>query len=305
MTSPDVVTFIHDLEHDDLPAEVATMTRRLLLDLVGVAAAGSATPMSRIVRDHAARHLRGDPDTARLLFDGRGVGAVGAALGNAATIDAMDAHDGHRLTKGHAGAAVLPAVLACIAADASVRDLVTDLVVGYEVATRAGIAVHATTAEYHSSGAWNALGAAAVGARALGLDPGASRHALGTAEYHGPRAPMMRCLEHPTMVKDSSAWGAHVGVSAALLAADGFTGAPASVLTKPAELWTDLGRRWRAVRGRRGGGTSGASRRRRRAAGASRGGGGAPRLLDGDHRVGGYDRGVPGQPARGSHGRPG
>ena len=38
---------------------------------------------------------------------------------------------------------------------------------------------------------------------------------------------MMRCIDHPTMVKDGSGWGAFAGVSAAYLAADGFTGAPA------------------------------------------------------------------------------
>ena len=109
------------------------------------------------------------------------------------------------------------------------------LVVGYEVANRAGTVLHATAGDYHSSGAWNALGAAAAFSRLGGLDPSATVHALGTAEYHAPRAPMMRCIDHPSMVKDSSGWGAQVGVSAALLAADGFTGAPAAVLRPSAE----------------------------------------------------------------------
>jgi 2-methylcitrate dehydratase PrpD len=51
----------------------------------------------------------------------------------------------------------------------------------------------------------------------------------------------------PTMVKDGSGWGAHAGVSAALLASDGFTGAPAvSVERDDARpLFDDLGTRWR------------------------------------------------------------
>ena len=103
--------------------------------------------------------------------------------------------------------------------------------------------MHATAADYHSSGAWNALGAAAVGSRVLGLDRDATVHALGIAGYHGPRAPMMAGIDHPSMVKDSSAWGAHAGVTAALLASDGFTGPPPSV--SDADLWGDLGTRWR------------------------------------------------------------
>ncbi|MEV8021870.1 hypothetical protein AB0O76_37225 [Streptomyces sp. NPDC086554] len=50
------------------------------------------------------------------------------------------------------------------------------------------------------------------------------------------------------MVKDSSAWGALAGVSAALLAGDGFTGAPATLATPGTDdgpdVWADLGHRW-------------------------------------------------------------
>ncbi|MEA2188960.1 MAG: hypothetical protein QOK16_3971 [Solirubrobacteraceae bacterium] len=241
-----ITGFIHDLDVADVPPGVLAQARQCLLDLIGVAAAGSTTALSRIMRDHAARHLRGEQSTAPLLFDGRMVSPPGAALANAATIDAIDGHDGHRLTKGHAGAAILPAAVSVLAdnVDATTDDLLIALVVGYEIANRAGIALHGAGLDYHSSGAWNALGAAAVGARALSLDETATRHALGIAEYHGPRAPMMRCVDHPTMVKDSSAWGAHAGVSAALLAAAGFTGAPAELLTLDPPLWEDLGERW-------------------------------------------------------------
>jgi 2-methylcitrate dehydratase PrpD len=56
---------------------------------------------------------------------------------------------------------------------------------------------------------------------------------------------MMRCIDHPTMLKDGSGWGAFAGVSAAYLAQDGFTGAPAITLEAPgqATLWSDLGSR--------------------------------------------------------------
>ena len=59
------------------------------------------------------------------------------------------------------------------------------------------------------------------------LDSDATRQALGVAEYFGPRGQILRACDSPTMVKDGSGWGAHVGVTAALLAREGFTGAPA------------------------------------------------------------------------------
>ncbi|MGH2763018.1 MAG: MmgE/PrpD family protein, partial [Thermoleophilaceae bacterium] len=183
-----------------------------------------------------------------LLLDGRAAGLAGAAFAGAATIDSFDAHDGHALAKGHAGVVVLPATLALRHGGErrSGRELLTSLVVGYEVSVRAGMALHATAGDYHASGAWNAIACAALGARALGLGGTPTRHALGIAEYHAPRSQMMRCIDHPTMVRDGSAWGALAGVGAAQLAAEGFTGAPA-LLTEDAERWSDLGTRWRIV----------------------------------------------------------
>ena len=54
---------------------------------------------------------------------------------------------------------------------------------------------------------------------------------------------MMRVIDHPTMLKDGSGWGAMAGVSACYLAADGFTGAPA-ITVEGAEEFADLGARW-------------------------------------------------------------
>src|SRR5690606_10726444 len=74
-----------------------------------------------------------------------------------------------------------------------------------------------------------------------------TREALGIAEYNGPRSQMMRCIDHPTMVKDGSGWGAMAGAVAAYLARDGFTGAPAVTVEgdNVRHLWADPGTRWR------------------------------------------------------------
>ncbi|WP_298015486.1 MmgE/PrpD family protein [uncultured Castellaniella sp.] len=243
-----VLQLIHALRFEDLPEQVVAQARRCLLDLCGVAAAGTGTELSRIIRNHAAAQYGATTRGARMLFDGRAVSLPGMALAGAATIDSVDAHDGHVLTKGHVGVTIFPVVTAL--ADAGLirdgREFLAALALGYEIATRAGIALHATACDYHTSGAWNSIGAAALTARALALDVNRTREALGIAEYFGPRSQMMRCIDHPTMVKDGSGWGAMTGVSAALLAADGFTGAPAATLEDEAvtDCWQDAGRRW-------------------------------------------------------------
>jgi len=243
--------FVHDTRLDGLPDDVVAFAKRCILDLVGVAAGGTTTPLSAIIRDHAADQFGPGNAAASMIFDGRSVSPAGAALAGGMTIDALDAHDGHKMTKGHVGCGVLPAALACLQAEAIAASgvLVEAVVVGYEIGSRAGMALHRTVSDYHTSGAWVAVACAAIGARVLGLDTDQTREAIGTAEYHGPRSQMMRCIDFPTMVKDGSGWGALAGVSAAYLAKGGFTGAPAITVEDAdvADLWADLGLRWRIL----------------------------------------------------------
>jgi 2-methylcitrate dehydratase PrpD len=247
-----LVDHVHDLDFAALPAEVVAQVKRCLVDLVGAACGGIGTPVSAIVRRHAAENFLASRHGARMLLDGRRVSMPGAAMAGGFTIDAFDAHDGHALTKGHAGVAVLPGLLAVIDArgiELDGRSFIAAVALGYEIAIRAGIAMHRTARDYHTSGSWNALAVAALVARLMRLSHEQTRHALGIAEYHGPRSPMMRCIDFPSMVKDGSGWGAMAGMSAALLAADGFTGAPAEITERPdtADLWSDLGERWRIL----------------------------------------------------------
>lgn len=243
---------VFDLRREDIPEATLHQARRCLLDLVGVLAAGRSTPLSAIITDHAHRHFASNESQARLLGDGRLASAPGIALAGGMTIDAIDAHDGMKLTKGHAGCGILPALIALLETagkDYDDDDLLAGLVVGYEVSIRAGIALHDSVSDYHTSGAWVALGAASLGARIRGLSEEQFFEALGIAEYHGPRSQMMRTIDHPTMVKDGSGWGAMAGVSAALLAEEGFTGAPALTVTDPAlaTTWADLGQVWHII----------------------------------------------------------
>lgn len=236
------IDFIHGLDWSDLPPQVKTRTRLCLLDLFGIAAGAHHLTLSGIIRDHAAEMFGGP---APLLFDGRSASSAGVALAAGMSIDALDGHDGFNPAKGHVGCPLVPAALALgHAAQVSGVAFLTTVAMGYEFGSRASVAQHATVPDYHTSGSWGAVTAAAAGARLLDLSTEHTRHALGIAEYHGPRSQMMRCIDHPSMVKDGSGWGAMAGVSAVLLAAKGFTGAPAITVEETPEHWADLGDRW-------------------------------------------------------------
>jgi 2-methylcitrate dehydratase PrpD len=233
--------FIRDLAWDDVPADVAGRLSLLLADLAAVCVAGRPAPASEMAADHAAAVYPGGD--AVCLLDGRRTGAVGAAWANGVLANVLDMDDGHRLTKGHPGAVVIPAVLAVAQmTDATPDELALAVLVAYEIAVRAGVALHGRDPSYHASGAWGSLGAAAATARLLRLDDEQIGHALGLAEYHAPIAPIMRSVAEPQMTKDACAWGASLGVESGLLASRGFTSLRPEYLE---EAHGDLGSSWR------------------------------------------------------------
>ena len=244
----DFQSFLHETQYQDLPEEIVVFARRCLLDLVGVLISGSETRLSEIISQHAHSHFGSGLKTASIFLKELEAGPAGAALANGMTIDSIDAHDGFKPAKGHVGCHVLPTLLALGEAEEVMdgKAFLASLVVGYEIGARCAVALHGSVPDYHTSGAWGAVTSAALGARLLGFNKEQTRHAIGIAEYHGPRSQMMRVIDHPTMLKDGSGWGAMAGISAAYLAQDGFTGAPAITVEgqNVAHFWEDLGSRW-------------------------------------------------------------
>ena len=246
-----IIDFIQQAKLSDFPPEIVEQARYCLLDLLGVAAAGSTTKTAKIISQFASQHMaagRNQPEVP-ILFTNVVASPSGAALAGASMIDSIDAHDGFRPAKGHAGCGLLPAILASLMErDGRIdeAELLCCLIVGYEIACRAAMALHTTVSDYHTSGAWVAVAVAAATARIQGATKDELWHALGIAEYHGPRSQMMRVIDYTTMLKDGSGWGALAGITASALAKTGFTGAPALTLasSEVTEIWEDLGRKW-------------------------------------------------------------
>jgi 2-methylcitrate dehydratase PrpD len=236
----EVSDFVLGLRLEDVPRHVRQRLRSLLVDHAAVCAAGRNAPAAKLAADYATLAHAGDEATA--LLDGRRLAAPGAAWANGVLANVLDYDDGHRLAKGHPGAIVVPAAVAVgQRSDASLDELATAILLGYEVALRAAVRQHDRMPLYHASGSWGALGAAAAAGRLLGLSRAQLGHALGLAEYHAPIAPMSRAVTDPAMTKDATGWGALIGVSAALLAGQGYTSLAPTFLDGPS---LELHRRW-------------------------------------------------------------
>jgi 2-methylcitrate dehydratase PrpD len=239
-----VTAFARDLRWHDVPAVVQRHMALLLLDCASVIEAGRPAPAALIAADHASEAHGGDVATS--LYDGRRLSVPGAAWANGVLANVLDYDDGHRITKGHPGAMVIPAALAVAErVGASPTEFLEAVLVGYEVAIRAGVLLHEREAQYHASAAWGSLGVAVAAARLLGLDAPRLRHAVGIAEYHAPIALMPRAVGDPAMTKDTCGWGGLIGTTSALLAGRGFTGLDSEFMLTAGDL--GLGTRWEVL----------------------------------------------------------
>ena len=220
-----VAQFIADVTWNALPAPVQDKALLALLDALGATLVGTQTPISRITADFAVHTWPGDEAT--ILRRGQRASAIGAAFANGYAANGIDIDDCALYTRGHPGAQIFPTALA-LAEKLRLGGprMMTAMVVGYEVAHRTARIWHDHQAIYQACGSWGSVACAAVTSHLMRLPPQQTQHALGIAEYHAPNLPMMRDIDHPTMVKHGIGWGAMNGIISAQLAQRGFTGIP-------------------------------------------------------------------------------
>ena len=221
--------FVTDLTFEAIPDRAREYAKLSLLDTLGIALAGYHEPSTRAARSLALQH-GGEPQ-ATLFAHGRQVPAPQAALVNGTASFSHNFTDTTLSCVIHAGPVIIPTALAVgEAAGASGADVLTAIVAGYEVMTRAGNAINAGSARmshhrkgYHPTGTCGVFGAAAVAAKLWGLSTEAACHSLGIA---GSFAAGLS----ESLTDGSDTWRAHGGfaaqngITAALLAREGLTG---------------------------------------------------------------------------------
>ncbi len=221
------------LRYDDLPDDVRQLAHLVLLDTLGCAMAGAGTDEVGQIRRAMTQANGSGGDT---LFWGTHDKAPLplAALANGAAVHAREIDDFGGCA--HSGSVVIPAALGIAArTGASGRELLTAIVIGYDIARRAmdgGGGYQAFKDRgWHSTSTCGGFGAAAACARLLKLDAQRTQWALGYAGSNAggtwayiPEGAMSKRV-HP-------GFAAHTGTIAAYLAANDVTG-PASIFEAP------------------------------------------------------------------------
>jgi 2-methylcitrate dehydratase PrpD len=200
--------------------------KRLLLDYLGVAIAGSQTESGVIARKFAALQGRGAEST---LIGGRGrVPMASAAFANAISSHSIELDDIDVLALFHFSPPVVSVALAVgEAVGASGKDVLAAMASGCEVMERVSIAANNALRDgaFHTTPTCGVFGATAAAAKLLKLGPEQFTCAFGLA---GAQASGVMEMYGPSMQKRFNPGpAARNGVTAALMAQLGFTGTDA------------------------------------------------------------------------------
>lgn len=217
-----LTSFVTELEYDDIPDEGIRTAERCYLDTLGVALAGSVEPPGRIAANTAAT-AGNEENEATIIGSKSKASATDAAFVNGTASHALDFDDVTRGTTGHPSAPLIPASLAIgELVNASGRDLLTAYIAGFEAANFIGSVIYPGHYQegWHSTGTYGPFSAAAASASLLGLDTDETRTTLNIAAS----SPAGVQRNFGSMTKPMHAGqAARAGVTAALLASDGFT----------------------------------------------------------------------------------
>jgi len=232
--------FAASLNTDSCPDSVVLKSKALLLYAIAVGVTSAGAPVLRKVGAAIKREYGGTPEATSLL-DGLRFPVGAAAFCNAVMCHVRIQDDAH--PAGHMGTVIVPAALAAAeSCGASGKDLLSAIIAGYEVALRIGRDHAADLSErgFRTTPIYGTFGAAAAGARILGLNATETLHALATATHA-----MGALREFADAGTDEypfqAGYAARNGLTAVLLASAGISGT-SSALTGRAGFFRAFGK---------------------------------------------------------------
>jgi 2-methylcitrate dehydratase PrpD len=163
--------FVTETSYDDLPSQTVDHAAMLIASTLASAACGVEIESARIIRE-LAQERGGRPDATVWFTPGPKLPVVSAARANALMSDAAASDDSDLRNITHAGTPLTAASLAMAElTGANGRDVLTAIVLGYEVAGRIGASITPTFRQkgFHACLIATFSGAVATG-RLLGQD---------------------------------------------------------------------------------------------------------------------------------------
>lgn len=169
----ELCAYIERLKFEDLPEEVVEYTKVLVADYFVASIAGYAyNPEYSLAVKEIISDMGGKEESS-VLFSDMKIPASQAAFLNATYCHGADMDDGHHRSEAHLGVTIIPAVFALSETlNVSGKDVITAIVVGYEVFSRVAMAMlpNHMLRGFHVTGTVGAVAAAAACAKLMNFD---------------------------------------------------------------------------------------------------------------------------------------
>ncbi len=251
-----LAAFVARTRWEDIPAPVQRHAKMVFLDTLGVILAGSVRPEVRALREQFAA-TAGSGATV-FAQSWRAQDPRTAALLNGIAGRAIELCEGLRMYSGQAAMQVLPGMLALAeSANRSGRDMITALVLGYEAAGRL-CSVFTARPLAHQNGQASLIGAAAAGARVLGMGAAEVSRAMRVATTQLLTPSYTNVVAGATTLNVAGGMSGFVGALAPELVAAGFEAQDDAVEEalgkmvgegfRPEGMLEELGTRWEITR---------------------------------------------------------
>ena len=218
----ELVQMAEGISLDTVPAAVVHEGRRHLLDTIGCILAGMGEPEPQALAAQMAAASVAPGST--ILGTGLRADAMWAALANGTAGVWHDLDSGNRFLGGHPAVHAIPAALAVAERlGSSGAHLLAATIAGYEVSARVALGTRLRPG-MHPHGSWPVVGAAVAAALLHGTRGEALREVINVSTSLTLATSFKTTYEGATVRNVYAGFGAAMGVYAADLVQDGFTG---------------------------------------------------------------------------------
>ena len=252
----EISAFVCRCHFDDLPSIVVERAGEVMADSLAVTVVGAQEEEVRAMTERIV--VPGGKQVATLIGAGIQTEPLKAALINGTAGTFLELDEGNQFARGHPGIHVIPAALAVAEEmNLSGREVLTALVLGYEIAARIGIACKIRMS-MHPHGTWGTVGAAVAVGKLMGYDEGAMREIINVSSSLGLATSRRTMLEGGLVRNVYAGVTGYMGILAHELVQSGFTGEADGLQTvfgavvsdtfMPEEMTKDLGGRFEIAR---------------------------------------------------------
>ena len=218
-----ICQFIVETNFEDFDSGVLEQAKKVLYDTLGVITAGAqqkeVQEMSKRLASLSTGHL-----SSKLIGQRKRIDPLNAALINGTAGTWLELDEGNQFARGHPGIHVIPAAIALgEEKQVSGKELLTALILGYDVGSRIGMASKLRMT-MHPHGSWGTLGGTVAVGKLMKLNPDQMRTLINIASSTTLATSRNTMLQGGTVRNLYAGVSGYMAILSYYLLESGFTG---------------------------------------------------------------------------------